>query len=229
MKVLNHGRIRRKKRGFVRQKGKHGFHHQPPGHRKRQGFRLVTGQRRIPPAEPVRLFGVVFVESTEAKVFSQSVLTTVSAHTAGSAVVTLADMPELAALYLVSGAKIKIGSTEYTVASADATAKTVTLSVAVASAIAAGTIVFSEDAGEIDETSKKGIDIHATLVFGADAYGIIDVDGEGCMQTIVKPVGSGGASDPLDQRATVGAKVAAYTAKILNNLWIVRIEHGVSL
>ena len=39
----------------------------------------------------------------------------------------------------------------------------------------------------------------------------------------------GGAADPLDQRATVGAKVAAYTAKILNNLWIVRIEHGVSL
>ena len=52
---------------------------------------------------------------------------------------------------------------------------------------------------------------------------------EGCLQTIVKPVGSGGASDPLDQRATVGAKVTAYTAKILNNLWIVRIEHGVSL
>jgi len=73
------------------------------------------------------------------------------------------------------------------------------------------------------------MDVHATLVFGADAYGVIDVDGEGCLQTIVKPCGSGGASDPLDQRATVGAKVAAYTAKILNNLWIVRIEHGVSL
>jgi len=176
-----------------------------------------------------RLFGVVFVESTEAKVFSQSVHTTVAAHTAGSAVVTLADMPESAALYLVAGAKIKIGSTEYTVSSADAAAKTVTLSATVAGAIAAGTVVYSEDAGVIDAGTKKGTDIHATLVFGADAYGIIDVDGEGCLQTIVKPVGSGGASDPLDQRATVGAKVAAYTAKILNNLWIVRVEHGVSL
>ena len=88
---------------------------------------------------------------------------------------------------------------------------------------------YSEDAGALDAGTKKGTDIHATLVFGADAYGIIDVDGEGCLQTIVKPVGSGGASDPLDQRATVGAKVTAYTAKILNNLWIVRIEHGVSL
>ena len=176
-----------------------------------------------------RLFGVVFVESTEAKVFSQSVLTTVAAHTAGSAVVSLAELTENAALYLIAGAKIRIASTEYTVASVNTAAKTVTLSAVVGSAIAAGTIVYSEDAGAIDDETKKGTDIHATLVFGADAYGIIDVDGEGCLQTIVKPVGSGGASDPLDQRATVGAKVAAYTAKILNNLWIVRVEHGVSL
>ncbi|MEA4869497.1 MAG: N4-gp56 family major capsid protein [Christensenella sp.] len=176
-----------------------------------------------------RLFGVVFVESTEAKVFAQSVLTTVAAHTANSALVTLADMPESAALYLAAGAKIKIGATEYTVASADAEAKSLTLNAAVSNAIAPGTIAYSEDAGALDAGTKKGTDIHATLVFGADAYGIIDVDGEGCLQTIVKPVGSGGASDPLDQRATVGAKVTAYTARILNNLWIVRVEHGVSL
>jgi len=99
----------------------------------------------------------------------------------------------------------------------------------VASAIAPGTLVYSEDAGALDDTTKKGMDVHATLVFGADAYGVVDVDGEGCLQTIVKPCGSGGAADPLDQRATVGAKVAAYTAKILNNLWIVRVEHAVSL
>ena len=176
-----------------------------------------------------RLFGVVFVESTEAKVFSQSVLTAVASHSAGSAVVTLDEMTDAAALYFVAGAKIKIGSAEYTVASANQTARTVTLSAAVANAIAADTLVYSEDAGALDDETKKGMDVHATLVFGADAYGVIDVDGEGCLQTIVKPCGSGGASDPLDQRATVGAKVAAYTARILNNLWIVRIEHGVSL
>ncbi len=194
-----------------------------------QDVSKYSDSEQIYSGEIGRLFGVVFVESTEAKVFAQSVYTTVAAHTAGSAVVTLADINESAALYLVAGAKIKIGATEYTVASCNAAAKTVTLSATVASAIAAGTIVYSENAGAIDATSKKGTDIHATLVFGSDAYGIIDVDGEGCLQTIVKPVGSGGASDPLDQRATVGAKVTAYTAKILNNLWIVRIEHGVSL
>jgi hypothetical protein len=194
-----------------------------------QDVSKYSDMEQIYSGEIGRLFGVVFVESTEAKVFSQSVHTAVFAHTAGSAVVTLSDMPESAALYLAAGAKVKIGSTEYTVSSADAAAKTITLSVTVSGAIAAGTAVYSEDAGVIDADTKKGTDIHATLVFGADAYGIIDVDGEGCLQTIVKPVGSGGASDPLDQRATVGAKVAAYTAKILNNLWIVRVEHGVSL
>ena len=176
-----------------------------------------------------RLFGVVFVESTEAKVFTQSVLTTVASHTAGSAKVVLNALTEDAADYLVAGAKIKIGTTEHTVSSCEASTKTVTLSAVVASAITSGTLVYSEDAGALNETTKKGMDVHATLVFGADAYGVVDVDGEGCLQTIVKPCGSGGASDPLDQRATVGAKVAAYTAKILNNLWIVRVEHAVSL
>ena len=54
------------------------------------------------------------------------------------------------------------------------------------------------------------------------------VDGKGAVQLIVKPHGSSGTADPLDQRATVGAKVTAYTAAILNDHWLVRIEHTVS-
>ena len=64
--------------------------------------------------------------------------------------------------------------------------------------------------------------------FGKDAYGVVDVDGKGAVQLIVKPHGSGGTADPLDQRATVGAKVTAYAAVILNDLWLVKIEHAVS-
>ena len=66
-----------------------------------------------------------------------------------------------------------------------------------------------------------------TLVFGKDAYGVIDLGG-GAITTIIKGRGSAGTDDPLDQRATVGAKVMAYTATILNDLWLLRIEHGVS-
>ena len=144
-----------------------------------------------------------------------------------SAAVTLAALTDAAAAYLVAGAKLMIGDTEYTVASCDRAAKTVTLSAAVSSAIAAGTKVYSKDAGALD-SDQRGADVHATLVFGADAYGVIDVAGGGVLRTIVKPCGSAGAADPLDQRSTVGAKVDAYTAAILNDLWLVRIEHRVT-
>lgn len=71
-------------------------------------------------------------------------------------------------------------------------------------------------------------DVHHTIVMGADAYGIVDIDGSGSTEIIVKPHGSSGTSDPLNQRATIGAKVMAFTAVILQPLWIVDIEHVVS-
>ena len=175
-----------------------------------------------------RLFGVVFVESTEAKVFTQSVLNKVKTATSSSKTFVLKNSPKDAeAAYLsTAGNKIKIGTAEYTVASFDAATNTVTLSDN--ATLTADAIVYSEDAGSIDGTTKAGADVHSTLIFGRDAYGIVDVGGSGALQIIIKPHGSAGTSDPLDQRATVGAKVAAYAAKILNELWIIRIEHGVS-
>lgn len=71
-----------------------------------------------------------------------------------------------------------------------------------------------------------GIDVYATLVFGSDAYGTTRISGE-AMKNIVKPLGSAGTADPLDQRATSGWK-ATFVAKILNNAFLVRIEHAVS-
>ena len=194
-----------------------------------QDVSKYSNTEQIYSGEIGRLFGVVFVESTEAKVFNQSVLTAVDSHSANSADVIVDAISDAAESYLVSGAKIKIGSTEYTVASCDKAAKKITLSAAVTAQIAADTLVYSEDAGALD-ANKKGLPVHATLVFGADAYGVIDVaDPEGgALQTIIKPCGSAGASDPLNPRATVGAKVAAYTVAILNNLWLVRIEHAVT-
>lgn len=67
-----------------------------------------------------------------------------------------------------------------------------------------------------------GIDVYSTLIFGAQAYGATKISGEG-LRNIVKPLGSGGTADPLDQRATSGWKLT-FVAKILNNDFIVRIE-----
>ena len=159
---------------------------------------------------------------------TQSVLNKVKTATSSSKTFVLKNSPKDAeAAYLsTAGNKIKIGTAEYTVASFDAATNTVTLSDN--ATLTADAIVYSEDAGSIDGTTKAGADVHSTLIFGKDAYGIVDVGGSGALQIIIKPHGSAGTSDPLDQRATVGAKVAAYAAKILNELWIIRIEHGVS-
>ena len=175
-----------------------------------------------------RLFGVVFVESTEAKVFTQSVLNKVNASTTSSAAFVLKNAPtDAEAAYLsTAGNKLMIGSSEHTIASFDTATNTVTLTAA--ATLTADAIVYSADAGQVDETTKAGVDVHSTLIFGKDAYGMVDVAGSGALQIIIKPHGSAGTSDPLDQRATVGAKVAAYAARILNELWIIRIEHGVS-
>lgn len=64
--------------------------------------------------------------------------------------------------------------------------------------------------------------IYATVMFGKDAYGIIDPSAES-LEVIVKSRGSAGTADPLDQRSTVGWK-ASHAAKILYDERIVRIE-----
>ncbi len=71
-----------------------------------------------------------------------------------------------------------------------------------------------------------GIDVYSTLIFGSDAYGTTRISGE-AVKNIVKPLGSAGTADPLDQRATSGWK-ATFVAKILNDAFMVRIEHAVS-
>lgn len=175
-----------------------------------------------------RLFGVVFVESTEAKVFRQSVWNKVSEATSSSASFVLKNAPtEAEAAYLSrEDNPIRIGEASYTIAGFDPSSNTVILKET--ASLAADAIVYSEDAGALDPETKTAMDVHSTLIFGKDAYGVVDVAGSGALQIIIKPHGSAGTQDPLDQRATVGAKVAAYTAVILNELWLLRIEHAVS-
>lgn len=68
-----------------------------------------------------------------------------------------------------------------------------------------------------------GADVYATLIMGQFAYGISRIAGH-ALENIVKPLGSGGTSDPLNQRETAGWK-GTFVAKILNDDFIVRIEH----
>lgn len=178
-----------------------------------------------------RLYGVVFVESTEAKVFTESVRNSVAEDTVRSTSFVLKNEPtEQEVAYLsVPGNTLLIAGYPQTLAAVnpyDPETRTVTLTASLS--LTADDEVRSDDAGATEEGADSALDVHGTLVFGRDAYGVVDIEGKGGVQLIVKPHGSSGTADPLDQRATVGAKVTAYAAAVLNDLWLVRIEHTVS-
>jgi len=69
-------------------------------------------------------------------------------------------------------------------------------------------------------------DVHYTMILAQHAYAQTRISGE-ALKNIVKALGTGGTEDPLNQRSTSGWK-ATYVAKILNQNFLVRIEHGVS-
>lgn len=79
-------------------------------------------------------------------------------------------------------------------------------------------------AGATPQGGTKGVDVYATLILGDDAYGVTEIEGGG-LQHIVKPLGSAGTADPLNQRSTVGWK-ATKVAKLLVPQYMVRIESG---
>ena len=89
--------------------------------------------------------------------------------------------------------------------------------------------VESTEAYFANNSASEPVAIHHSLIFGADAYGIVDIEGSGGIKTYVKPAGSAGTSDPLNQISTVGAKVMAYAAKVLNPAWIIDIQTAASV
>lgn len=70
-------------------------------------------------------------------------------------------------------------------------------------------------------------DVYSTLVIGKDAYKVLEIEGQG-MQTIIKPLGSGGTADPLNQRATQGWKTT-HGIGITGQTCMVRVESTASL
>jgi len=74
----------------------------------------------------------------------------------------------------------------------------------------------------------SGADIYGTLIIGKDAYGLIDIAGSGKPESIVKAAGSAGTGDALNQVSSAGWK-CLFTAKIINDLAMVKIEHAATL
>lgn len=72
-----------------------------------------------------------------------------------------------------------------------------------------------------------GIDVYGTIILAANGYGVPDIAGSSKPKTIIKSLGSGGTSDPLEQRSSIGWK--AYLAAVrLDELCILRVESAVT-
>nr|DAT24938.1 MAG TPA: major capsid protein [Caudoviricetes sp.] len=76
-------------------------------------------------------------------------------------------------------------------------------------------------------TADKKISVHIAYAYGKDAYACVELEnGAGKPEIIVKPNGSAGSADPLDQRASAGWK-NCFTAAITQPLALVRVETGI--
>lgn len=76
---------------------------------------------------------------------------------------------------------------------------------------------------KIWKAGASGAGVYATMVFGKDAWGVIEPTAES-LEMIIKQVGQLGG-DPLNQRGSIGWK-ASHAAKILYEERLVRIESG---
>lgn len=177
------------------------------------------------------LGGVRFVESTEAKIFRGAPFTskydTFSVATALSAAARTIEIgekltsKEAAAL---SGRRFELAGKGYTIASASAGTGVAKSTITVAqnndlipaSDATAGAVIYPGEGG------KENCAVFATMIIGADAYGVTSVTGGG-IEHIVKQKGYG--NDPLNQRSSIGWK-GLKTAKRLVEEYMVRIESG---
>ncbi len=91
-------------------------------------------------------------------------------------------------------------------------------------------VIFVETSGAMifENAGASSAHVASTLVLGQNAYGVVDIEGSSRPRAVVKTPGDSGTSDPLEQISTVGWKVDAFAVKVLQQSYMVRIEHGIS-
>ena len=88
-------------------------------------------------------------------------------------------------------------------------------------------LVETTEAKIFEGAGASGADVASVIVLGQYAYGVTSLKGAK-PRVIVKPTGSAGTADPLDQISTVGWKMDGFGVKLLQPEYAVRIECGFS-
>ena len=178
------------------------------------------------------LGGVRFVESTEAKIFKgenlisgSDKLTIRTTLSAAGKTLTVDEAITAAETAALVGRSVILEGKSYTIKSAVSGAAgscSVTFADADASVSTTdgvdGKIIYAGEGGDANCA------VFATLILGADAYGVTSVNGGG-IEHIVKQKGYG--NDPLNQRSSIGWK-GLKTAKRLVEEYLIRLESGSS-
>lgn len=87
-------------------------------------------------------------------------------------------------------------------------------------------LVESTEAKIFEDSGSSGIDVASVIVLGEGAYGYTTWKGAN-PRVIVKPAGSAGTGDPLDQISSVGWKMDGFGVKLIQPEYAVRIECGI--
>ena len=89
-------------------------------------------------------------------------------------------------------------------------------------------LIETTEAKIFEGAGSSGADVASVIVLGKYAYGYTGLKGGAKPHVIVKPVGSAGTDDPLNQISTVGWKIDGFGVKMLQPEYAVRIECGVT-
>lgn len=170
-----------------------------------------------------KIGNVRFVESNEAKIFrgedlcSSARNLTATSSVSNSATVAVAEALTAEDATTLEGRKVIIGGEMReiiaAVAGADGAAA-ITLDNAVS--CDASTVIYPGEGGQ------DGVSVYSTLILGANAYGVTEIENGG-LEHIVKQLGSAGTADPLNQRASAGWKATKTAERLVEN-YMVRIE-----
>ena len=192
-----------------------------------------------------RMLGVKFYESTNAKVFEKltyvysnvtSLVASANADAAAKKITVTAVITEDQAREL-AGKLVDVGYTKTATvyktpmciervvpgaATADIYFRWVPAAAVTDEWTTAQTLtIYPQGAGASD------VDVYSTIIYGQDAFGDIELAGNGKnVEIIINPPGSAGSEDPYAQRGTIAWKVKGFTSAILQDLALVRIEHG---
>lgn len=86
-------------------------------------------------------------------------------------------------------------------------------------------LVETSEAKIFEGAGENSADVASVIVLGKYAYGVTSWKGAK-PRTIIKPAGSAGTADPLDQISSVGWKMDGFGVKLLQPEYAVRIECG---